>query len=69
MKNWYKSAASIEWGTHAGNFTANYMVNVELSLQEFSVTKIVTWKCHVNDNTEVRYDMSIVPYLFTNTVI
>ena len=38
-------------------------VNLEFSLPEFSATKIVTWKCHVYESTNGRYDMILGKYL------
>ena len=31
--------------------------NVDFCLPEFSVTKIVTWKCHVDESTNSSYNM------------
>ena len=39
--------------------------NVNFCLQEFSVTKTTTWKCHVDDSTEIRQDNIIGRYLLT----
>ena len=41
-------------------------VNIYFCLPEFSVTKIVTWECHVNKSTNGRYDMIIVKDLLTS---
>ena len=45
------------WETQAGKFTTSKNVNVDFCLPEFSTTKTVTWKCHVDESTNVRYDM------------
>ena len=44
------------WKTQAGNFKTSKKVNVEFYLPEFSVTKMVTFKCHMYDYTEGRYN-------------
>ena len=51
--------------TKVGNFTNNSVVKVELSLPVLSATKIVTWKCPVDDSTAGRYDMIIDRVLLT----
>ena len=43
--------------TQAGKFATNEMATVDFCLQEFSVTKIVTWRCHADDSTKIRHDM------------
>ena len=45
------------WETQAGKFTISKKVNVDFCLPEFSATKIVTWKCHVDKSTTGRYDI------------
>ena len=40
-------------------------VNVDFCLPYFSATKIVTWKCHVNESTNVRYNMILGRDLIT----
>ena len=45
------------WETQSGNFTTSKKVNVAFCLTEFSATKIVTWKFHMDESTNVRYDM------------
>ena len=46
-----------KWSTQAETFTDNFMVKVELSLSVISATKIMTWKCHMDDSTAGRYNM------------
>ena len=41
----------------AGNITTNINVEVEFTLPEPRAMNVVTWKCPVNDSTEVRYDI------------
>ena len=55
----------MKWNTQAGKFITNSMVKVEFSLPVISTTKIVIWKCHVDDSTAGRYDMIISRYLLT----
>ena len=40
-------------------------MNVEFCLPEFSETKIVSWKCHVDNKTNSRYDVILGRYLLT----
>ena len=53
------------WETQSGKFTTSKKVNIEFFLTEFSATKIVTWKCHVDEYTNVRYDMILGRYILT----
>ena len=41
-------------------------VNVKFCLPEFSATKIVTWKCHVDDSTKDIYNMILGRDLLTD---
>lgn len=48
------------WNTKGGNFTTNYMANVQFTLPELDSNKIINWTCHVDDSDEhSRYDMII----------
>ena len=40
-------------------------VNVDFCPQEFSTTKIVSWKCHVDNKNNSRYDMILGRDLLT----
>ena len=51
--------------TQSGKFTNSKKVNLYLCLPEFSGTKIVTWKCHVDEYTNGRYDMILGRDLLT----
>ena len=42
------------WETQAGNFTTLKKVNLDFCLPEFTVTKIVMWKCHMDESTTRR---------------
>ena len=53
------------WENQAGKFTTSKKVNVDFCLLDFSATKIVMWKCPVNESTNVRYDMTLVRELLT----
>ena len=55
----YKPDTSTEWITQAGKFTAKSMANIYFNLTEFNATKIVTWKCHVDESTKGQYDVII----------
>ena len=45
------------WENQTGKFTTSKKVNVYFCLPEFSTTKIVPWKCHVANKTNIRYNM------------
>ena len=45
------------WETQTGKLTTSKRVDIYLFLPEFSTTKIVTWKCHIDKSTNDRYDM------------
>ena len=49
----------------ARKFTTSKKVNVDFCLPEFSATKIVTWKYHVDKYTNGRYDIILGRYLLT----
>ena len=53
------------WETQAGNFTTSKKVNVDFYQQDFIAKNTVTWKCHVDDSTNGRYDMILGRYLHT----
>ena len=38
---------------------------VDFNLPELSMTKSVTWNCHVDDSTKGRYDMILGRYILT----
>ena len=52
-----KDSTTTKWRTQAGNFTTNKMATVDFCLPKFSATKTVTWKCHVDESTEIRYNI------------
>ena len=53
----HKDSNTTTWQTQAFKFTTNDTETVEIYLPEFSTTKIVTWKCHINESIESRYDI------------
>ena len=57
------------WETQCGKFTTSNKVNVDLCLPDFSATKIVKWKCHVDESTSGIYDMILGRYLLTALVL
>ena len=44
-------------------------VNKDFCLPEFSATKIVSWECHVYNQTNIRYDMILGRNLLTALVL
>ena len=55
----------MKWQTQAINITTNLMVKIDLNLPELSVTKIVTWNCHLGDSTKGKYDIVLGKYITT----
>ena len=47
------------WETQAGKFTTSQKVNIYFCLPSFHATEIVSWKCHVYNQTNIRYVMII----------
>ena len=43
------------WKTQAGKVTTSQKVNIDFCLPEFSATKIVSWKFHVDNKTDCSY--------------
>ena len=73
-----KEAEKTTWGTQSGKLTTSKKAKVDFCLPELSATKIVTWKCHVDESTNGRYDIilgrdlltALGPYLkFSTNVI
>ena len=60
-----KISAETAWEIQARKFTTSKKVNVYFCLPEFSSTKIVTWKCHVDKFTTGRYGMILGRDLLT----
>ena len=53
------------WETQAGKFTTSKKVNIDFFSPDFSATKIVTWKFHVDESTNGIYDMILGRDLLT----
>ena len=51
------------------NITTNLKVRVDFTPPELSAINVVTWKCHVDDSDEVRYDMILGQDLLTELVL
>ena len=47
--------AMIQWNTQVGNITTDLRIKIDLTLPDFSATKIVMWNCHVDDSANSRY--------------
>ena len=52
-------STTTKWETQDGKFMTSKKLNVDFCLSEFSVKNIVTWKCHVDESDEGRYDMTL----------
>ena len=57
------------WETQAGKFTNSNKVNIYFCLTEFSATKKVTCKCHMEESNKGRYDMILGRDLVTAPVL
>ena len=51
--------------TQSGKFTTSKKEDIDLCLPEFSATKIITWKFHVEKSTIGRYGMILGRDLLT----
>ena len=58
-----KEVETTTWETQSGKLKISKKVKVDFGLLEISATKIVTWKCHVDESTNGRYNMILVRYL------
>ena len=45
------------------------MATVDFYLTKLNATKIVTWKCHIDDSIDSRYDIILGRYLPTELVL
>ena len=59
---WKKDVAT-QWKMKPRKYTTNQQVKANFCLPEFSVTKIVMWECHVDDSSEIRYNMKGAQHL------
>ena len=53
----------MKWHAQGGNINIHPKVKIDLTLPELSATEILTWNCHVDDFTKVRYNMILGRYL------
>ena len=47
----------MQWHTQAGNITTNLKVKIHFTLPELSMTKHLTWNCHVDDFSNGRQEI------------
>ena len=57
------------WETQVTKLTTSKKVNVDFFLPEFSETKIVSWKFHLDNQNNSRYNMILVIYLIHALVL
>ena len=57
IKTQTKEDFVIQWNTQLGDITTNLKVKIDLTLSEFRPAKMLTWDFHVDDCTQVSYDM------------
>ena len=57
------------WKIQAEMFTISKKADVDFFLLGFSATKILTWKCHIDDSTNSRYDTILGRHLITLLVL
>ena len=55
----------MQWHTQVGNIANNFEVNVDFTLPALSATNVMTWKIHVDDSVQGRYDIILGRYLIT----
>ena len=55
----------IQWCIKSGDITTNIIVKIYFTLPELSLTKIVTWYCHVDDFAKSGYYMISGRYILT----
>ena len=53
------------WEKQPGKVATPKKVNIYLCSTEFSATKIMSWKCHMDKKTNSRYDMILGRDLLT----
>ena len=49
--------AVMQWHMQAGNITINPKIKLDLTLLALRTKHVLTWKCHVDESAEGRYDM------------
>ena len=55
----------VQWHTKSGNITTNLKIKVDFTLPTLSAMNAVTWKFHVDESTNVRYDIILGWYILT----
>ena len=65
----YISSETTTWETQAVKFTTSKKVNIYFCLPEYSATKIVSWKCHVDNKNNSRYYIILGRDLLTALVL
>ena len=55
----------MQWQTQDGKNTTDFKVKIDFTLPTISAANVVTWKCHVDDNTKGRYVMILGRNLLT----
>ena len=64
-----KEDTLIRWHTQVGGITTNLKFKIDFTLPKISATRIVMWKCHVDDSTKSRYDMILGGYKLSDLVL
>ena len=64
-KVYLEKYAVMQWHAQAGNVTTYLKVKVDFALPTLSAMNIVTWKCHVDDFAEGKYEMILGQDLLT----
>ena len=57
--------AVMQWQTQAGNIITNLKVKIDITLPTLSTMNVVTWKCHMGDSSNGRYNMILGRDLLT----
>ena len=55
----------MQWHTQADDITTYIMVQICFNFPGISATKILTWNCHVDGSTNIRYVMILGRYQLT----
>ena len=53
----------IKWHRQAGSIATNIRVKIDSTLPELIAKKTVTWNCHVDDPSKIKYAMILGRYL------
>ena len=56
-KNCLEKDDVMQWHKQAGNITTTIKVKVDFTLPALNAKNVVTWKCHVDESTNGRYNM------------